>query len=155
MEKHGEDAIRSACALNHPHHAQLLRRFHFDALAHDNSAHESAVKKVYNVPIEQEDAHTNRPLALVGTQYIHKKRGAPPDEVRIAMCLFPVRKRINEHEVIDNDLVVTFNVPIQSADGRAAGEEGWVKSEQDFNALATSLRILDHGLFVPKAVEHW
>jgi hypothetical protein len=46
------------------------------------------------------------------------------------------------------DLVVTFNVPIESHDDGAVGEEGWKEMQIHFEAFVRSLRIVDFGLFV-------
>ena len=56
------------------------------------------------------------------------------------MCLY----RIEEKKV---DLVVTFNVPIETADGTGVGTEGLELAQQDFDTFVTSLRIVDYGLF--------
>ncbi|KAF7964648.1 hypothetical protein HWV62_23144 [Athelia sp. TMB] len=134
VDKQGEDAIR----------------FHFDALAHDNSALDDKVEMVSPIAMEALDPGVVNPLALIGTQSVQRQRGAPPDEVRIAMGLFPVRKRISAHEEIENDLVISFNVSIKSANGRSAGEAGWDTAHRDFCAMVASLRIVNYELFVPK-----
>lgn len=124
----------------------MADRFHFDALAHDNSALDGKVDSVSVITEEKSDPSIRKSLALVGTQYIQRQRDAPPDEVRIAMGVIQIRKQITEREDICNDLVVTFNVPIKSA-----GEEGWATADRDFKALVASLQIMDYGLFVPRS----
>jgi len=125
-------------------------RFHFDALAYDNSALDSKVESVSPISTEELDSSVINPLALTGSQSVQRQRSAPPDEVRIAMAVFPVRKRISKDEEIENDLVVTFNVSMKSAIGESAGEEGWTKAYADFKHMVASLRIVDYSLFVPK-----
>lgn len=79
-------------------------------------------------------------MVLVGTQHIPKFNRTTSDEVRILMGLFRVERK-------PIDLVVTSNVPMQSEDGGAVGEDGWNAARADFDNLVRSLRIVDFGLF--------
>ena len=45
------------------------------------------------------------------------------------------------------DLVVTFNVPLTSADGGAVDARELQTTEQQFNTFIRSLKIVDFGLF--------
>lgn len=111
-------------------------RFHFDSLAHDNSA-ESSTIEVGPAVFEGRAEEDGLPpaITLSGVQKVTKYNKTTVDEVRILLGLF----RIPSNGV---DLVVSFNVPTSSSDG---GE--FASIEQDFNVLVKSLRIVDYGLF--------
>lgn len=115
-------------------------RFHFDSLAHDNSALSSMVHDTKIIPNDlQGDLILSR-IVLVGTQHVPKFNQLQPDEVRIAMCLFRIEDK-------DTDMVVTANVPMQSASGEVIREEEWVTAKAIFDSLIMSLEIVDIGLF--------
>ncbi|KAJ7905276.1 hypothetical protein B0H14DRAFT_2659636 [Mycena olivaceomarginata] len=101
-------------------------RFHFDSLAHDNSATTSTVDAVAVIPNTRGDK-TPPAITLLG---VH----------RVLMALF----RVEDQRV---DLVVTFNVPVASQDHGAVGEEGWKTAQNHFDIFVRSLCIVDFGLF--------
>ena len=47
----------------------------------------------------------------------------------------------------NTDVVVTFNVPVQSEDGGAVDEPGLARARQEFETFSRSLRIVDYSLF--------
>ncbi|KAK2460549.1 hypothetical protein APHAL10511_007019 [Amanita phalloides] len=115
-------------------------KYHFDALAEDNSASISTIFEQTEVPNVRGD---NTPFATIlsGEQYIVKFNGQQNDQVHILMALYRVeRKKV--------DLVVTFNVPIKAADGKGVWERGLIQAKQDFETFVKSLHIVDFGLFV-------
>lgn len=77
---------------------------------------------------------------LHGEQHVQKFNATTPDRVGILMGLYRIEKK-------KVDLVVTFNVPIETADGAGMGKEGLKLAQQDFDTFVTSLRIVDDGLF--------
>ncbi|KAJ7489922.1 hypothetical protein B0H11DRAFT_2010977 [Mycena galericulata] len=119
---------------------ELAIKYHFDSLAHDNSAQSTAVEAVAMIPNTRND-NTPSAITLSGIQFVPKFNLTTPDQVRILMALF----RVAEKPV---DLVVTFNVPIKSQDDGAVGEEGQNDVQIHFEAFVRSLRIVDFGLFV-------
>ncbi|KAJ7940861.1 hypothetical protein B0H13DRAFT_1940346 [Mycena leptocephala] len=117
-------------------------RFHFDSLAHDNSAQASAINSVVVIPNARGDK-TPPAIMLSGVQSVAKFNKVDQDQVRVLMALF----RVEDKRV---DLVVTFNVPTESqdhADG-AIDEEGWNLVQIHFDAFIRSLCIVDFSLFV-------
>lgn len=108
-------------------------KFHFDSLAHDNDAKSStvlAIEKIADLDI----------TILKGEQVVPKFNKVEPDLVHILMAL----RRVEGKNI---DIVVTFNVPVKSADGGAVGDEGLRLAEEDFNIFVRSLQIVDFGLF--------
>ncbi|CAA7267637.1 unnamed protein product [Cyclocybe aegerita] len=114
-------------------------RFHFDSLAHDNSARSVHVESVFTIPTDRGD-NTPSATILYGTQSIPKFNQSVPDQVNIYMALF----RIQDKSI---DLVVTFNVPTSSVDGGAVNSTGVERAKADFSEFVSSLRIVDFGLF--------
>ncbi|KAJ3511681.1 hypothetical protein NLJ89_g3954 [Agrocybe chaxingu] len=114
-------------------------RFHFDSLAHDNSARSIRVERIFTIPNDRGD---NTPSATIlhGAQSVPKFNQSVPDQVNIYMALFRVQGK-------SVDLVVTFNVPTSSVDGGAVNNAGVERAEADFNQFVRSLRIVDFGLF--------
>lgn len=120
--------------------AKQLSRYHFAALAHDNDAMHTDILGAHKI-----ERDSKPPVfVLHGEQRIQKFNAAAHDRVCILMALY----RIKEKKV---DLVVTFNVPTEEADGKGVGEAGLKLAQQDFENFVTSLRIIDDGLF---AEEH-
>ncbi|KAJ7063097.1 hypothetical protein C8F01DRAFT_1131514 [Mycena amicta] len=111
-------------------------RFHFDSLAHDNSAESAVVETVAVLPDSAPPAMT-----LSGVQSIAKFNKSDRDQVRILMALY----RIQDKPV---DLVVTFNIPVQAQDSGAVNEDGWKNTQSHFDTFVRSLCIVDFGLFV-------
>jgi len=124
----------------------MSTRFHFDSLAHDNSAKDSIVNKVYTTSSiiprpPPATSSTPAPILLQGLQTISKYNRSELDTVKIYMGLFRVKEK-------NADLVVTFNVPIESQDGNAVGVTGEQGAEADFNKFVESLSIKSFELFV-------
>lgn len=116
-------------------------RYHFDSLAHDNSAQSAIVNAVAVIPNTRGD-NTPPAIILSGVQLVPKFKLTTPDQVRVLMALF----RVEDKRV---DLVVTFNIPMNSQDDDGAvDEEGWNDMQIHFHAFVKSLRIVDFGLFV-------
>lgn len=101
-------------------------------MANDNSAEFEEVENIFLIQNASPDG-TPVPIALEGLQRIRKFNHATTDDVRIYMALFRIEKK-------DIDLVVTFNVPLESLDG-----EGIAKA--DFRTFVETLRIVDYDLF--------
>ncbi|KAF4614719.1 hypothetical protein D9613_002786 [Agrocybe pediades] len=117
----------------------LHDRFHFDSLAHDNSAENTQVETVYRVPNDRGD-DTPSATILKGIQFVPKFNHTTPDKVQILMALY----RIEEKSI---DLVVTFNIPLQVVGGGAVDQRQLEKAQADFDVFSRSLRIVDFGLF--------
>ncbi len=116
--------------------AKQLSRYHFSALAHDNDANHTDILHTRKI-----EGDSKPPIfVLHGEQHIQKFNAAELDRVCILMALY----RIEEKKA---DLVVTFNVPTEAADGKGVGEAGLKLAQQDFENFVTSLRIIDDGLF--------
>ncbi|KAL1741886.1 hypothetical protein HDZ31DRAFT_44464 [Schizophyllum fasciatum] len=122
-------------------HYDAAVRFHFDSLAHDNDAQASTVTSVSVIPNDRGGDQTPSAVILNGTQSVAKFNRSTLDVVRVLLALYRVEsKRI--------DLVITFNVPtVTSDDSGAVTSEQLSKIESDFQALVTSLQIVDFGLF--------
>lgn len=116
-----------------------LSRFHFDSLAHDNSAKTSESHEV--TVLQNGQGHsTPSPVVLYGTQTVRKFNRQTADEIRILLAVY----RISDHNI---DLVVTMNVPMKAEDSGATTEEEWNAAKASFFVAAESLRIVDFGLF--------
>ncbi|KAJ7632410.1 hypothetical protein FB45DRAFT_912372 [Roridomyces roridus] len=115
-------------------------RFHFDSLAHDNSALAFSVDAVAVIANTRGNG-TPPATTLTGVQSVPKFNLTTPDQVRVLMALF----RVADKNV---DLVVTFNIPMNSQDDGAVSEEGQNVVRVHFDDFVTSLRIVDFGLFV-------
>lgn len=77
---------------------------------------------------------------LKGEQFVPKFNKTALDRVEILMAVFRVEDK-------DTDVVVTFNLPLEAADGGAVGGADLPKIESDFEAFTRSFRIVDFGLF--------
>lgn len=86
------------------------------------------------------DNTTPDPILLKGIQSVPKFNRSSPDVVRIYMALFRVESK-------NVDLVVTFNVPIQTQDGIAVDAAGQTRAEADFTSFVESLVIINYDLF--------
>ncbi|CAL1704148.1 unnamed protein product [Somion occarium] len=115
-------------------------QFHFDSLAHDNSATAHIVQDITHIPNDRGD-DTPSHTVLSGRQQVTKFNRTIPDEIQIFMAVYRV-----EHKNVD--LVLTMNIPVTSADAGAVGEGGIPAARQDFDVAARSLQILDFNLFV-------
>ncbi|KAJ3844466.1 hypothetical protein F5878DRAFT_648884 [Lentinula raphanica] len=114
-------------------------KFHFDSLAHDNDAVSREVSSMKVVPNDRGDA-TPSVTTLSGVQRVSKFNRSSPDEVRVLMALY----RVVEKGI---DLVVSFNIPVHTADGGAMRQEELQQAEEQFNVFARSLRIEDFSVF--------
>ncbi|KAF7295115.1 hypothetical protein MIND_01049900 [Mycena indigotica] len=115
-------------------------RFHFDSLAHDNSAETALVEAVATLTNTRGDK-TPSAITLVGIQTVAKFNKSAGDRIRILMALYRIPDKLV-------DLVVTFNIPIQALDSVDVTEEGWKTTQSHFDGLVRSLSIVDFGLFV-------
>lgn len=114
-------------------------RYHFDSLAHDNEARSSKVKSIVTLANERRDG-TPSSIVLKGEQYVPKFNKTALDRVEILMAVFRVEDKAT-------DVVVTFNVPLEAADGGSVSGSELPKFESDFEAFIKSFRIVDFGLF--------
>ncbi|KAG8690491.1 hypothetical protein FRC09_011961 [Ceratobasidium sp. 395] len=122
-----------------PDDPNQVAKFHFDSLAHDNEAVSSAVEAIDTPPLQP------TPLVLSvlqGTQLVPKFNRTSPDTVKILLAVY----RVLDKGV---DLVLTFNVPIQTekGGGAVAGEEGLKKWVDAYEIAVSSFKIVDYGLF--------
>jgi hypothetical protein len=86
------------------------------------------------------DDVTPHAMRLSGIQMVPKFNRETPDKVLILMALY----RVTEKSV---DMVVTFNVPLESEDGGAVSNEDLPSINSQFDQFTRSFRILDFGLF--------
>ena len=114
-------------------------RFHFDSLADDNSAVSSSVGSVTTILNNGGDKNPT-PIVLKGNQLVHKFNSTVPDEILILLAIF----RVASKKV---DLVLSMNIPLQTAGGEAAGAK-CQEAQHDFETAVKSLHILDLDLFV-------
>jgi len=133
---------QSGVSFSYNNHRDFLiayPRFHFESLAHDNSARSAEVQSVGAIPDDKQDS-TLPAIVLRGNQMVPKFNQTTPDKVQILMALFRIEsKRI--------DLVVTFNIPLEAVDGGVVNSRDMGKVEADFDTFSRSLRIVDFGLF--------
>jgi hypothetical protein len=116
-------------------------RFHFDALAHDNDALSYSVQDVRTIPIDRTSGdETPSVIILRGKQSVQKFNKTSVDNVRIFVALYRVERK-------GVDLVLTLNFPMGVGDGNTRTEEQYMRAQSDFDAIATSLRIMDFNLF--------
>lgn len=83
---------------------------------------------------------TPAPVLLSGTQQVSKFNSAVPDEVQISLALYRVEGK-------NVDFVMSMNVPTTSADGGAVTAAGRSEAQKMFDVAASSLNIVDFGLF--------
>jgi cell division protein FtsB len=114
-------------------------KFHFDSLAHDNSAASATVTSVEKQSKKRDD-ETPAPTLLIGVQKVAKYNRDQLDTVQILLALFRVQSK-------NIDLVLSFNVPTVTQDTNAVGEVDMLVAREHFRAAAESLQILDFGLF--------
>ncbi|KXN82502.1 Ran guanine nucleotide release factor [Leucoagaricus sp. SymC.cos] len=119
--------------------SRLPSRFHFNSLAHDNSAESSKIQEIQNIQNSRGDA-TPSVIVLYGLQQIRKFNHQEADIVKVLMGLY----RVKEKNV---DLVVTFNVPLRIDGGEMVSEVEERQSTKDFDQLVKSLKIVNFGLF--------
>ncbi|TFY68903.1 hypothetical protein EVG20_g3375 [Dentipellis fragilis] len=121
---------------NHPHDAA---KFHFDALAHDNSALSSHVENVTVIKNDRGDG-TPSPMVLKGTQNVPKFNRTNVDNVAILLAVYRVEgKRV--------DVVLSMNIPLLADDHGEAKPEQVETAKAAFDTAVRSLSIIDFGLF--------
>ncbi|KAH9171519.1 Mog1p/PsbP-like protein [Lactarius sanguifluus] len=113
-------------------------KFHFNATAHDNDALSSSIEDVQMIPNDRGDA-TPSVIILHGRQGVRKFNRTSVDDVRISLALYRVEGK-------GVDLVLTLNFPM-NGEGGIRTEEEYMEAKRDFYSIATSLRIVDFGLF--------
>lgn len=123
----------------------ILRfRFHFDSLAHDNSA---GSQKILNVALPNElettsPPETPPPIILHGEQIVQKFNRTTLDRV----CMFVALYRIKAKQV---DLVLTANIPTTLTESLQSDEATFQRlSKKKFDRAVESLKVLDFELFV-------
>jgi len=117
-------------------------RFHFDSLAHDNSAVDSKVESVAKAQVDR-TAPQPSPYLLQGTQLVPKSRRPTPDQVKVFMALFRVPDK-------DADVLLTANVLTQTQNSETRGikQEEWEPITRAFIRAVETFHIVDFGLFV-------
>ncbi|KAF8921522.1 hypothetical protein CPB85DRAFT_1271185 [Mucidula mucida] len=118
---------------------QAAAKFHFDSLAHDNSAARSEITSVDLIPNDRGD-RTPSVIVLSGTQRVQKFNRSSLDEVLILMAIYRVTEK-------NTDIVVTFNIPTESEDGGALDAQGVQIIRSHFDKFSQSLQIINFDLF--------
>jgi hypothetical protein len=115
-------------------------RYHFDAIAHDNDAVSSSVDEVNEIPYNRDEIPSI--VILRGRQGVKKFNRTSVDDLRIFMALYRLEKR-------GVDLVLSLNFPMMNTrDGVIRTEEQYNTAKEMFLSIATSLHVVDFGLFV-------
>jgi hypothetical protein len=119
-------------------------RFHFDSVAHDNSALSSSVDTIFAPSHPPPESDTPSSVTLIGYQLVTKFNRPNPDKVRILLALYRVQRA---H--VNIDFVVTCNVPLDPSlsDAELAADPLCQGAQRDFEQVVQSLRIVDYGLF--------
>ncbi|KAG6891036.1 hypothetical protein C0992_010698 [Termitomyces sp. T32_za158] len=113
--------------------------FHFDSLAHDNSAVSAVVDAVNIIPNDRGD-DTPSAILLSGTQQVPKFNHTEPDAVHILLALYRVTSKAI-------DLVVSFNIPTKTGNLDEVSKEYEEAVRKHFDKFVRSLKIVDYGLF--------
>ncbi|KDQ12300.1 hypothetical protein BOTBODRAFT_34587 [Botryobasidium botryosum FD-172 SS1] len=119
-----------------PDELEKAAEFHFDALAHDNSANSTRIHRI-SAPAPPYPASPPAqpiPTILYGEQMVSKFNRTELDRVQIMLALF----RVNEK---GTDIVFSINSPVKQ-DG-----EDTIVLQKVFEDAVQSFRILDFGLF--------
>jgi len=116
-----------------------IAKFHFDSLAHDNSAVDFSIIQT-SVLVDDHGDNTPSPIVLEGNQKVPKFNHVAPDEVRILLAVFRVKEK-------NADLVVTFNVPIKKPGMPPVPETIVSAARLDFDVFVRTLCIKDFDLF--------
>ncbi|SPO26662.1 uncharacterized protein UTRI_03953_B [Ustilago trichophora] len=116
-------------------------RFHFDSLAHDNSASSSTVHETQTPPQEAQPPATPSPALLTGTQLVRKfgKASQPEEPVTIRVALWRLPSK-------NIDLVLSLNQPA-NANANAHDTDPNSLAQLAFDSAAKSLHIRDWRLF--------
>jgi len=151
-----EKALKWVCKYYFSFEGSILKsdvlRFHFDSLAHDNSALTSTVLSMFTPPSVQPPTTvgptTGQPIqpppaTLVGSQTISKfnTSAAQADVVEIWLSVWRLQSR-------NVDLVMTFNLPIRKVvDQNPAHQQNDESARQAWEVATQSLKIVDWDLF--------
>lgn len=113
-------------------------RYHFEAIAHDNDADSFSVDDVTEISIGH---NVEIPFITIlhGRQGVRKFNRTSIDDVRISLALY----RLEQKGV---DLVLSLNFAMRTEDAVVRTEE-YDAAKETFRSIATSLRIVDFGLF--------
>lgn len=119
--------------------SSLFDRFHFDALAHDNSAASTKIQSVTvpSPPYPSSPPAQPIPTTLLGEQLVSKWNRTDLDRVQIFLAVYRVDRK-------GTDVVFSMNAPIVQ---RESTEEVLAARRKTFDAAVQSFRILDFGLF--------
>ena len=114
-------------------------RYHFEAIAHDNDAVSFSVDDVNEIPIRH---NVEIPFIMIlhGRQGARKFNRTSVDEVRISLALYRLERK-------GVDLVLSLNFPMKTEDAVVRTEEQYDTAKETFRSIATSLHIVDFGLF--------
>lgn len=120
-------------------------RFHFDSLAHDNSAGSYQICDVF-LPTESRTTpssetppfETPQPIILHGEQTVRKFNLTIEDRVCVFVALFRIRAK-------GVDMALTVNAPV--AEDAHSNDAFLQNARQKFDLAAGSLKILDFDLF--------
>jgi len=118
-------------------------KFHFDSLAHDNSAQSSTVERVIPPSLDIAQSATRPvPCLLQGTQLVQKFNRPSADEVRILVALYRIEDK-------DTDVVFTCNIPVETTnpETEAVANNEWPKVAQAFENAVNTFEIVDPSLF--------
>ncbi|KAG0705170.1 hypothetical protein DFH29DRAFT_907887 [Suillus ampliporus] len=116
---------------------EAAAKFHLDAIAEDNDATEHN-----SILVQRPTTNELFPIVLDGRQVL--KKAGSIHHLRTLFALFRVKAR-------NHDIVVSFNIPVET--GQGTGRNGAVTVEQeqliiaDFYRAVDSLRIVDYNLF--------
>lgn len=119
--------------------SSLFDRFHFDALAHDNSAASTKIQSVAapSPPYPPSPPAQPAPTTLIGEQLVSKWNRTNLDRVQIFLAVYRVDGK-------GTDVVFSINAPIVQGEST---EEILAARQETFHAAVQSFRILDFGLF--------
>lgn len=117
----------------------MFFRYHFEAIAHDNDAESFFVDEVNEIPYNRDEIPSI--IILSGRQGVKKFNRTSVDDVRIFVALY----RLKEKSV---DLVLSLNFPVSTRNGVIRTEEECNTAKEMFLSIATSLHVVDFGLFV-------
>jgi len=115
-------------------------KFHFDSLAHDDSALSATVEDVVVFAPNRDNSSSELSAILFGYQRVRKYNQPAPDDIRVLMALY----RLEQKPI---DVVVTFNIPVKSSDGGAVSDEGLITIRNHFSEFTGSLQIVNYELF--------
>ncbi|KAG2112843.1 hypothetical protein DEU56DRAFT_842504 [Suillus clintonianus] len=116
---------------------EAAAKFHLDAIADDNDSMEHN-----SILVQRPTTNGLSPIVLDGRQILKKAESI--HHLRTLLALFRVNGK-------NHDVVVSFNIPIETGQGRGKNGAVTVEQEQlvalDFYRAVDSLRIVDYNLF--------